>query len=1080
MTERVRKRTSKWDLTEDPPKFPIMNRQDMSFGRGNESNHDSRLKHERNSSKNTGNRYPKGPDTNPNSGLKSEGNSRWPSWEPPSGYCADLKDDYDNRGFNEVSQTMKTWDRNRGYSTSMSPGLDGWRHQSRSRSPRSIWSKSHRSRSRSPPRRLRSRSRSPPRRLRSRSRSPPRGRRSRSRSPPRGLRSRSRSPPHGLERDSEGWNDRTRGRSGVSPSLCSDFVRGRCRRASQCRFLHQENNGYEDRRHSVSIPEDNWGSRPERVGSYVHPNNLERDYSRDELSHGYESQRSKRSSEVCINFIRGKCARGSSCRFIHETSIADGRGTSERAHERDLKSYSGHDHRREPHRNNGALCKFFAAGNCLKGINCKFSHESAAHDRSEGRSVDDRRGRNLGDENRSWGGSKRSDEAAVSAHGSAQRCNDKTWEGSKWNDEATDSTHVSGQGWSPTDGSGRTGNSGLNDRRWDKQSVGLTWNDDKPLGNRPEGRSASATRSDENKSRGGTKWSDEAGDLVHDTVEEQSVNNGRIQSGWDDSRWNKKPILLIREGEGADPEVQRFPKGEKDDNGGQFGNEDEKKSLGGPKWSDNAIGSEATKIPDWRNDNDVQNSIPVTWPTQRSLDDRRDYIMDDSNRTLGCLTRSDIPSDQDVHKSPPWISDNKSARMGVQLPRGRDETLNFMSVSSDGAEKHQYPHFIDNERSAFGIQDIQSCSRDITMLSHEENSVLNVSGQHHPASAMHPEGVTNPASTVMIYPAVSAINAQSQHIFSSPSPRLQSFDLNGPVEDFASPNHQTLLHTRKTINEAGENDPKKSPITQNITTEQVAKISHLSASLAQIFGNKQQLPQLYASLNSTNPYPNSTGPGASVGGSYHQSNQNAWCQKPYDPFSSSMESSQVSVPLPGILEMPVKPNSTADHESQTPVQSSVLSSVAGGANGIDPSENDNKEKMGDHQSNELNQSETDKNDKAIDCIVKEQETAPSGEANGDGGIDEDAKKSKDTKGMRMFKFALVEFVKEILKPTWKEGQLSKDAHKAVVKKVIDKVTGSVQEDHIPQTQEKIDQYLAYSKTKLTKLVEAYVERYLKT
>ncbi|PIA41801.1 hypothetical protein AQUCO_02200316v1 [Aquilegia coerulea] len=1071
MTERVRKRTSKWDLTEDPPKFPIMSRQDnSSFGRGNESNHDSRSKHERNSSKNTGNRYPKWPDTNPNSGLKSEGNSRWSSWEPPSGYSADPKDDYDNRRFNEVSQTMKTWDRNRGYSTSMSPGHDVWRHQSRSRSPRSSWSKSHRSRSRSPPRRLRSRSRSPPRRLRSRSRSPPRGLRSRSRSPPRGLRSRSRSPPHGLKRDLEGWNERTRGRSGVSPPLCTDFVKGRCRRGSQCRFLHQENNDYEDRRHSVGVPEDSWGSRHERVGSYVHPNNLEQDYSRNELSHGYESQRSKRSSEMCINFLRGKCIRGSSCRFIHETSIADGHGTSEMAHERDIKSYSGLDHRLESHRNNGVLCKFFAAGNCRKGISCNFSHEGAAHDRSEGRSVDDRRGRNLGDENRSWGGSKWSDEAAVSAHGSAQRCNEKSWGGSKWNDEATDSAHVSAQGC------------GLNDQRSNKQSVGLTWNDDEPPGNRPEGRSVGATRSDENKSWGGPKWSDEAGDSAHDTVEEQSVNDGRIQSGWDDARWNKKPIVLTRDGEAADSEVQRFSKGGKDDNEGQSGNEDEKTSLGGPKWSDNAIGSEATKIPDWRNDNGVQNSVPVTWPTQRSMDDRRDYIMDDSNRTLGGLTQSDIPSDQDVHKSPPWISDNKSARMGVQLPRGREETLDFTSVSSDGAETHQYPHFINNERSAFGIQDIESRSREITMLSHEQNSILSVSGQHHPTIAMRPEGVTHPASTVMIYPAVSAMNAQSQHIFSSPSPRLQSFDLNGPVEDFASPNPQTLLYTRETIKGRGENDPKKSPITQNITTEQVAKISHLSASLAQIFGNTQQLPQLYATLNSTNPYPNSTGLGASVGGSYLQSNQNAWSQKPYDPVSSSMESSQATVPLPGNLEMPVKQNSAAqaDHESQTPVQSSVPSSLAGGPNGVDPSDNDNKEKMGHHQSNELNQLEIDKNGKAIDGIVKEQETVRSGEANGDGGGDEDAKKSKDTKGMRMFKFALVEFVKEILKPTWKEGQLSKDAHKTVVKKVIDKVTGSVQEDHIPQTQEKIDQYLAYSKTKLTKLVEAYVERYSKT
>ncbi|KAJ4825957.1 hypothetical protein Tsubulata_011193, partial [Turnera subulata] len=73
--------------------------------------------------------------------------------------------------------------------------------------------------------------------------------------------------------------------------------------------------------------------------------------------------------------------------------------------------------------------------------------------------------------------------------------------------------------------------------------------------------------------------------------------------------------------------------------------------------------------------------------------------------------------------------------------------------------------------------------------------------------------------------------------------------------------------------------------------------------------------------------------------------------------------------------------------------------------------------------------------------------------------------------IRAFKFALVEFVKDLLKPTWKEGQVSKDAYKSIVKKVVDKVTNTMQSTSIPQTQEKIDQYLSFSKPKLTKLVQ---------
>ncbi|XP_031120884.1 zinc finger CCCH domain-containing protein 55-like [Ipomoea triloba] len=92
---------------------------------------------------------------------------------------------------------------------------------------------------------------------------------------------------------------------------------------------------------------------------------------------------------------------------------------------------------------------------------------------------------------------------------------------------------------------------------------------------------------------------------------------------------------------------------------------------------------------------------------------------------------------------------------------------------------------------------------------------------------------------------------------------------------------------------------------------------------------------------------------------------------------------------------------------------------------------------------------------------------------------EEVSGNKDDKAIRLFKNALIEFVKEILKPTWKEGRMSREVHKTIVKKVVDKVTSTIQGDHIPKTQEKIEQYLSYSKPKLSKLVQAYVERCLK-
>ncbi|KAJ0966150.1 hypothetical protein J5N97_027288 [Dioscorea zingiberensis] len=86
--------------------------------------------------------------------------------------------------------------------------------------------------------------------------------------------------------------------------------------------------------------------------------------------------------------------------------------------------------------------------------------------------------------------------------------------------------------------------------------------------------------------------------------------------------------------------------------------------------------------------------------------------------------------------------------------------------------------------------------------------------------------------------------------------------------------------------------------------------------------------------------------------------------------------------------------------------------------------------------------------------------------------------TRDVNGLRMLKFGLVELVKDLLKPTWKNGHLSKESHKTIVKKVVDKVVGSLKGPEIPQTQEMVDLYLSHSKSNITGLVLAYIEKYL--
>ncbi|KAK6925130.1 hypothetical protein RJ641_009456 [Dillenia turbinata] len=90
-----------------------------------------------------------------------------------------------------------------------------------------------------------------------------------------------------------------------------------------------------------------------------------------------------------------------------------------------------------------------------------------------------------------------------------------------------------------------------------------------------------------------------------------------------------------------------------------------------------------------------------------------------------------------------------------------------------------------------------------------------------------------------------------------------------------------------------------------------------------------------------------------------------------------------------------------------------------------------------------------------------------------------SKKSKDSRSMKLFKVALADFVKEVLKPSWRQGNMSKEAFKTIVKKTVDKVSGAMKGHHIPKSQAKINHYIDSSQRKLTKLVMGYVDKYVK-
>ncbi|CAN8316032.1 unnamed protein product [Cochlearia groenlandica] len=93
-------------------------------------------------------------------------------------------------------------------------------------------------------------------------------------------------------------------------------------------------------------------------------------------------------------------------------------------------------------------------------------------------------------------------------------------------------------------------------------------------------------------------------------------------------------------------------------------------------------------------------------------------------------------------------------------------------------------------------------------------------------------------------------------------------------------------------------------------------------------------------------------------------------------------------------------------------------------------------------------------------------------------VGEEVRSSAATKVMRQFRTAVVETIKEMLKPLWREGRLSKEVHNMIVKKASEKIVSTaVQLHHVPTETGSVDQYLSLYAPKMVKLVEGYVEKF---
>ncbi|KAK8486003.1 hypothetical protein V6N13_028595 [Hibiscus sabdariffa] len=862
----------------------------------------------------------------------------------------------DNNDFVKNWNTATQWDRDDTYSMKMSPGLDDWRLKKRHSSPKGDWNRSHRN-------------------SRSWSRSHSR---SRSRSPVRGIRWQS------------GFREKTRNRSGVSTQLCKDFMAGRCRRGSQCHFLHQD----------IQNREDGWDNRQNRA---VDSKYITHDDGKDYLI------KSGRSTDCCTDYLEGKCRRGASCRFAHD-GASDGfsrRQTNEISSEREHAKRNRvrtpeRDGEREARRTSDIPCKYFAAGNCHNGKYCRFSHHGQSRASPERRSRGDRG---------VW---------CPSSIGV-----DKLQDGVTLRD--ADASFNVNNSWNAP---GRSDANALNEAE-------VPWT--------------------------GPKWSDA-----------DASNN--VNDSWTVSKWS-----------------------------------DTSTYLGVTKLSKETVENKGASEPRYSN-----------W----SMDETWQHNYDVGGKNIdGNVQRKKV----DICKEEgfPRKIENAGDNVGVSEPKGAEELLGDMEMSPDWNYRIQ-PSFKTEHSHSSKSTPVK------TLLPTQEKTITKeASGQVHDGLAALQPMLTEKSSihqdhmrgsSAVALPSVgSALSANSDsHIglkFSTNVLPLSSFDQPAPSPssvpysnlnavgqsqvtipsnevNMKGTQHSLLFQEEKARNKLNAGDSNilhgnsGSQSTQTMgSNEPLTQLTNLSASLAQLFGKGQQLPLLHVALNShdgmqVNSFANSGGHVEQDSVPTVQPDQDIVFPKQYDPMSDGIEPAKKqgtdAKPL-GFTVLPVVEKNTAD--GQTELSSSKLLASSLSANNGDDRHNDISKREPDLDRHKPKQLEPvasckGKKENGVEETKKaEGENGPSENVDADDRTDE-GKKSKDGKGIRAFKFALAEFVKDLLKPTWKEGHIGKEAYKNIVKKVVDKVIATV--TNIPQTPEKIDQYLSFSKPKLGKLVQAYVEKFQKS
>lgn len=171
--------------------------------------------------------------------------------------------------------------------------------------------------------------------------------------------------------------------------------------------------------------------------------------------------------------------------------------------------------------------------------------------------------------------------------------------------------------------------------------------------------------------------------------------------------------------------------------------------------------------------------------------------------------------------------------------------------------------------------------------------------------------------------------------------------------------------------------------------------------------------------------------------------------KQYDPFIDSIEPSKVGNPN-NLKSSDISLNISSQHTNQYVITDKSLS-------------HDDK----------LARNMSAKGASGPACLITSDKGRSSSLDDNNGVKSSDGKNyaASSNEKTRDFRYHLAEHIKELIKPIWKEGKLSKDAHKVVVKKCVEKVVVSIEPNQVPTTEELIVKYITTFGSKIEKLVK---------